>query len=201
MKAAPLKPTRRGRIDWMEVHRRLARSEALLEEALSPDARRVEEILEQRAARLARRSEGKDSESAALRVMVVRLGEERYAIETKDLAETAPLTGCIPVPGSAPHILGVVQLRGELCAVASLCRLIGVPETGDGGSGVVVVLRSAAARIGLRVDRVDELREIRPEELVPAAGGRHLRGLIGNLMLLDVPGLAKEIYTNGESME
>lgn len=195
-----MKAARGGRIDWREVHRRLARSEALLEEALTPVPRRVEEIFERRAARLASRPVGRDSASPALRVMVLRLGEERYGIETKDLAEVTPLTGCIPVPGSMPHIFGVIQLRGELCAVASLCKLIGVEETGDGASSVVVFLRSAAGRIGLRMDGVEELLEVRPEESVPAEG-KYLKGLIGKLMMLDVEAVVKEVYANGESSE
>jgi chemotaxis signal transduction protein len=195
-----MKPASRGgRIDWKEVHRRIARSEALLEEALTPVPRRVEEILGRRAARLARRP-AEYSASPALRVMVLRLGEERYGIETKELAEVTPLTGCIAVPGSMPHILGVIQLRGELCAVASLCKLIGVAETGDGASSVVVFLRSAAGRIGLRMDGVEELLEVRPEELVPAEG-KYLKGLIGKLMMLDVEAVVKEVYANEESAE
>jgi purine-binding chemotaxis protein CheW len=195
-----MKPAARGvRIDWREVHRRIARSEALLEDALTPVPRRVEEILEGRAARLARRP-AEYSASRALRVMVLRLGGERYGIETKDLAEVAPLTGCIAVPGSASHILGVIQLRGELCAVASLCKLIGVAETGDGASSVVVFLRSAAGRIGLRMDGVEELLEVRPEGLVPGEG-KYLKGLIGKLMMLDVEAVVKEVHANEESAE
>ena len=195
-----MKGARAGRIDWKEVHRRLARSEALLEEALTPVPSRVEEIFERRAARLAGRPVARDSASPALRVMVLRLGDERYGIETTDLAEVAPLAGCIPVPGSMPHILGVIQLRGELCAVASLCKLIGVEETGDGASSVVVLLRSAAGRIGLRMDGVEELLEVRPEELV-SADQKYLKGLTGKVMMLDVEAVVKEVSASEESTE
>ncbi len=192
-----MKAARGVRIDWKEVHRRIARSEALLEEALTPVPRRVEEIFERRAARLAGRPVARDSASQVLRVMVLRLGKERYGVETKDLAEVTPLAGCIPIPGSLPHILGVIQLRGELCAVASLSKLIGVEETGDGASSVVVFLRSAAARIGLRMDGVEELLEVKPEELVPAEG-KYSKGLIGKLMMLDVAAVVKEVFANEE---
>ncbi len=162
--------------------------------------RRVEEIFERRAARLAGRPVARDSASQALRVMVLRLGDERYGIETTDLAEVTPLAGCIPVPGSMPHILGVIQLRGELCAVASLCKLIGVEETGDDASSVVVFLRSATGRIGLRMDGLEDLLEVRPEELVPGEG-KYLKGLIGTLMMLDVEAVVKEVCANEEIAE
>lgn len=196
-----MKPAVKGsRIDWKEVHRRLARSEVLLEEALTPVPRRVEEILGRRATRLASRPVARDSASPALRVMVLRLGVERYGIETKDLAEVTPLAGCIPVPGSMHHILGVIQLRGELCAVASLCKLIGVEETGAGASSVVVLLRSSMGRVGLKMDGVEELLEVRPEELV-SADQRYLRGLAGKLVLLDVEAVVKDVFANEESTE
>jgi purine-binding chemotaxis protein CheW len=131
--------------------------------------------------------------------MVLRLGEERYGIETKDLAEVAPFAGCTPVPGSPPQFLGVVQLRGELRPVASLCRLIGVEESGDPASSVVLFLRRSGGQIGLRVDGVEDLLEIRQEGLVPAAEGKYLKGLIGKLMLLDVDAVVKDVSANEES--
>jgi purine-binding chemotaxis protein CheW len=133
--------------------------------------------------------------------MALRLGEERYGIETKDLAEVAPFTGCTAVPGSLPQFFGVFQLRGELRPVASLCKLIGVEESGDPASSVVVLLRAAGGQIGLRVDGVEDLLEIRPEELVPAVGGKYLKGLLGKLMLLDVEAVVQGVYANEESAE
>jgi purine-binding chemotaxis protein CheW len=191
----------RARIDWGEVHGRLRRSEALLEEALTPVPQRVEEILERRAAQLGSRPVGHGLAASAMRVMVLRLGEERYGIATKDLAEVVPFTGCTPVPGSLPQFLGVIQLRGELRTVASLCKLIGVEESGDPVSSVVVLLRPGGGQIGLRVDGVEDLLEIRPEVLLPAAEGKYLKGLIGKLMLLDAEAVVKEVYANEESAE
>jgi hypothetical protein len=37
--------------------------------------------------------------------------------------------------------------------------------------------------------------------LVPAVGGKYLKGLVGKLMLLDVEAVVQEVYANEESAE
>jgi chemotaxis signal transduction protein len=124
--------------------------------------------------------------TAGLPALVFRLGTERYAVELKDVAEVLPFTRCTSVPGAPAEFLGVINLRGELRAVLDLGRVLVSAESGNLDSGFVLVLRRPSQGIGLKVDVIDELREIQREELMPAQGGC-FKGLVGGtLILLDV---------------
>ncbi len=180
---------RRKEIDWEEVRARLRQGEMALERVSAPDPQKVEAVYRRRAAQLAGRPARAGAVSPPLSVLAFSLGEERYGIELTALAEVAPFAGCTPLPGASPEALGVVNARGEVRPVVDLARLIGLPE--GGASGHVLFLRREGA--GLRVGRVEEVRQVRPEELTaPGEGGvdlpiRCVKGLVPKtLILLDI---------------
>jgi len=108
------------------------------------------------------------------------------------VVEALRLERCSPVPGSPPVFAGVISLRGQLVSILDLARLLALPEgeLPDGEeteSGFVLLLRRHGQEIGLKVDRIEEIREIRPEELSLLAEGKYVKGLAsGTLMLLSV---------------
>lgn len=187
-------------VDWEQVRVRLRASEAALEETLTASPARIEAAYHRRAVRLAGEPGRQRPVSASLPVLVFRLGEERYAIELKDLAETLPFAGCAAPPGARPQVLGVISVRGELQAVLDLGRLL----TGSSGpptdSGFVLMLRRRGREIGLKVEHIDELREIRLEDLTPPAQGNYVRGIApGAVMLLDLEKVLASVFSKQES--
>jgi purine-binding chemotaxis protein CheW len=177
--------TRTG-INWEHARARMRASERALEDALAESPERVESAYRRRALRLAALPVERGPVTAGLPALVFRLGTERYAVELKDVAEVLPFTRCTSVPGAPAEFLGVINLRGELRAVLDLGRVLVSAESGNLDSGFVLVLRRPSQGIGLKVDVIDELREIQREELMPAQGGC-FKGLVGGtLILLDV---------------
>jgi purine-binding chemotaxis protein CheW len=192
---------KRASIDWELVRRRLRASERALEAALAENPERIEAAYRQRAVRLADGQAMQGPVSAGLPVLIFRLAQERYAIELQDLAEAIPFAHCSAVPGSSPPVLGVINLRGELRPVLDLCRLLALSENGDRDSGFVLVLRRRGQQIGLRVDRIEELREIRPEELSGPGQANYVKGIASDaLMLLNVEALLAEVFSKEESL-
>jgi purine-binding chemotaxis protein CheW len=192
---------KRAVIDWEVVRSRLRASERALEAALAENPERIEAAHRQRAVRLAEGQAVQGPVSGGLPVMIFRLAEERYAIALQELVEAIPFAHCSPVPGSLPQVLGVISLRGELRPVLDLSRLLALSQNGERDSGFVLVLRRRGREIGLRVDRIEELREIRPEELSGPGQAKYVKGIASDtLMLLNVEALLAEVFSKEESL-
>jgi purine-binding chemotaxis protein CheW len=117
------------------------------------------------------------------------------------VSEALPFTHCTRAPGSPPHFRGVVNLRGELRAVLDLATLLGLSKNGDRDSGFVLMLRRPGREIGLKVDAIEELREIRPEELSVPAQGNFVKAIAsGALMLIDVEAVLAAAFSKEESL-
>ncbi len=111
------------------------------------------------------------------------------------------------MPGAPPQVLGVINLRGELRAVLDLGQMLGSTDRGDGDSAFVLMLRnrrpgSGGRGIGFKVGPVEEICEIRPDELtLPEQGQRGQRLKSGTLMLLDLEKVLAESLSKKELLE
>ena len=191
---------KRAAVDWDLARSRLRSSERALEEALAESPERIEAAYRQRAVRLAKVQGENGPISAGLPVLVFRLARERYAIELEEVSEALPFPLCTRAPGSPPQFRGVINLRGELRAVLDLGRLLALPENSHRDSGFVLMLRRPVREIGLKVDGIEELREIRPEELSAPAQAGYVKGIAsGALMLLDVEAVLAAVFSKEES--
>lgn len=181
-------------IDWDLVRSRLRSSERALEEALAETPDRIATAYRERAIRLAKVPGGPVSAGSAS--LIFRLARERYAIELTEVSETLPFLRCVRVPGSPPQFPGVLNLRGELRAVLDLAALLGLSENGNRDSGFVLMLRRPGREIGLKVDSIDEVRDIRPEEWSASVKGSYVKGIAsGGLMLLNVEAVLTEVFS------
>jgi purine-binding chemotaxis protein CheW len=186
-------------VNWEQVRSRLRASEEALEEALRAGPHRIQTTYRQRAVRLAKKHASPTAVSPGLPVIIFRLVQERYAIELKDLAEVLPFTRCTPVPGAPPQFVGVINLRGELRGVLDLSQLLALPESESTKSGFILILRSGLG-VGLKVDSIEDLHEIRPEELTRPMQANYLKGLAaGTLPLLDADKLLADVFSKEES--
>jgi purine-binding chemotaxis protein CheW len=191
---------KRAGIDWNRVRSRLRSSERTLEEALAESPERIAAAYRQRARRLASAQGESGPVSAGLPALVFRLARERYAIALEEVAEALPFGRCTRAPGSPPQFRGVINLRGELRAVLDLAALLALSENGNRDSGFVLMLRRPGREIGLKVDSIEELREIRPEELSVPAQGTYVKGMAsGALMMLDVEAVLAAVFSKEES--
>jgi purine-binding chemotaxis protein CheW len=184
----------RPRIDWREVRLRLERSEAALDKALVADAERVQAVFRQRAERLAGPLAADRVGGEDVSVLVFGMGNERYGIELSRLLEVVPRPLCAPVPGAQPQLAGVLLVRGEIHPVWELSRLLGLPDLRLGDPGSVLLLRREPRPFGLRVERVEGIRALRPEECGPArADARRVKWITPDLLsILDPEELLKE---------
>jgi len=187
------------RINWEEVRKQLRASELALEEALAENPARIQAVFRRRAAQLARNQIQTASRTPPISVLIFFLQaevsqsevvqSERFAIRLQELAEVLPFRQCTPVPGTPPEYLGVISRHGELHPVVDLARIVTQTVSAETKTpGFVLMLRQPGRRIGLRVDRVEGLREIAAEQTDRAWQGSYTTKISGEpLLLLDVP--------------
>ena len=90
----------------------------------------------------------------------VIVGTELYGLPLRRLQEVCRLTSVRRVPGSAPHVAGLVSLRGEIICALDARAILGLPERSSSGPQFVVALRDFDYPIGLVVDWVADIFHI-----------------------------------------
>jgi purine-binding chemotaxis protein CheW len=137
--------------------------------------------------------------NGGLPVLVLRLAQERYAIELTEVAEVVRFARCTPVPGAPPRFLGVINLHGELRSVLDLGSLLVPTQVERSNSGFILALRRRDQEIGLKVDDIEELREIRPEGPDLPVQGDYLKRIASEgLLLLDIDKVLAGIFSEEE---
>jgi chemotaxis signal transduction protein len=159
----------------------------------SLEARRANEILEKRAARLAVPKAAAETRDAAA-VLVFQVAAEHYAVELPQLLEIIPGPAITMVPGGPLALAGVINFRGQIMPVWDAARLL----RGDGqdhcSTGPVLLLRHATLRGGLRVDGGLQTR-LAPRATWRAAGlsPPYSRGTAADMVtLVDLAALLKQ---------
>jgi len=117
-------------IDWSEIHRRLERAQAALEQAAIPTPDERRKILRARAKVLARELKTDGSEQARLEALEFVVAYEKYAIESSYVREVYPLKELTPLPGTPAFVLGVINVRGQIVSVIDPKRFFDLPEKG-----------------------------------------------------------------------
>ena len=60
-----------------------------------------------------------------MQAVVFHVGAERFAIDTRSIAEVIPCIPARPVPAAMPAVRGVIEYRGAVVPLLDLCRLFG----------------------------------------------------------------------------
>lgn len=108
---------------------------------------------------------GKDGRTS--QVVSFRLGDEEYGVDIMTVQEII-LVGCITqVPEVPEHVLGVINLRGNVIPILNLRRRFGLPERAANEATRIVVMNLHGRTVGVVVDGVSEVLRLTPEEISP----------------------------------
>ncbi|MBI2073559.1 MAG: chemotaxis protein CheW [Gemmatimonadetes bacterium] len=91
---------------------------------------------------------------AGLRLLVFRVGDLTCAVEVRSVREVLPPQPATRVPGAAPAVAGLVNVRGALVPLVDGRHALGHPAR-EGGS--IVLLEVAERTVGVVVDEVLDL--------------------------------------------
>lgn len=177
------------RIDWERIKRALAKAEQNLAAALVIDESRKKPLLQKRAEYLAARRSAPGVARKTSPAMGFMLGKERYAIDLASLRRVVTTEGLVPIPGAREHLLGVMNMSGEVGSVWDLAGLLELPKQEAGPGGQVLVLKAGFA-VGLRVDYVEGRQEIdagaliSPHDVEDVLPVKYLKGMTQDKILL-----------------
>ena len=112
--------------------------------------------------------------------LTFRLGGEIYALEIVHIKEIIEYGGLTEVPLMPRFLRGVINLRGAVVPVIDLAVRFGRAETEVGRRSCIVIVEAAYQDdwhdLGVIVDSVEEVLELRPEDIEPPpAFGAQLR--------------------------
>ena len=99
--------------------------------------------------------------------VLFRVGGAEYAISALDVVQMESFQGATRVPGTAPHVAGLMQVRGRVVPVVDLRARFGLPPAEPTLDTRVVVVRQGAREVALVVDRAREVVQIPPELFHP----------------------------------
>ena len=143
-------------------------------------------------------STGTAPEPAGERLLIVELRGGLYGVDSATVREIVSPLEATRLPGAPPHVRGVVNLRGQLLTVVDLGhRLTGAPT--ETALGPIVVVTAAERLLGLVVDDVHDVQEVRvvsAEREVLARADGLLTG-VGRLddevvLVIDIPELVRQ---------
>jgi purine-binding chemotaxis protein CheW len=127
----------------------------------------AQQVLARRARALAApRDTPQDGET--IEVVEFLLSRERYAFESRWVRSVHPLRRLTVLPCTPPHVLGIVNLRGQVVAVIDIRRFFGLPRRGLADLDKVVVLGEGAMEFGVLADVVPGVRTVRRAALQAA---------------------------------
>ena len=101
-------------------------------------------------------------------ILTFALGEEQYGVDilrVKEIRGYAPVT---PLPGAPAYVRGVLNLRGTIVPVLDLRAKLAMPEAEYGPLTVIIIVTAGASVVGVIVDAVSDVFDVRPEDVQPA---------------------------------
>ncbi len=152
---------------WRSLRSRLEASFQAAQQGWSPPPEVVVNILRQRARALAQ-EQARHVPGESLSVVTFCLNEETYAVESCYVREVCPLKELTPLPGTLPHVAGMVNRHGKALAVIDLKRLFELPARDATEPRKLVVLREGETELGLVADRLLGVEAIFMTEIQPS---------------------------------
>ena len=112
-----------------------------------------------------------------------QLSGQSYAVELLKVQEVQRVPDIMPVRGAASHMLGIMNLRGQIISVVDLSQCLGLPSDTLTEAARIIVIESKNETIGLRVSSVAEVIAVResavenPVGAIPALPREALIGI------------------------
>lgn len=112
--------------------------------------------------------------------VIFRVGDAEYALPAAEVLQMESYQGATPVPGSAPWVAGLVQVRGRVIPVIDLRQRFGLPPAPLTLDTRLVVGQAGDRAVGLVVDSGREVLQLEEAELAPPPA--LLTEQVGNLV-------------------
>ena len=135
-----------------------------------------------------------------LKLVTFQLGEELYGVEIMDVDQIVRVQDVRPIPNAPYYVEGIFNLRSEIIPVISLHKRFHIKKAsldeGDEFLGGFIIIKVENNKIGIIIDRVARVVDVKKEEIQPppqmiaGIGAEYINGVArrdpGYLIILDI---------------
>jgi purine-binding chemotaxis protein CheW len=135
--------------------------------------------------------------------VIFKVGESDYVLAAHDVLHMESFAGATRVPGAPPHVLGLVQTRGQVVPVIDLRTRLGLPQAVPTIDSRIIVTQRGPRTIALLVDSAREVADMSADQFQPAPEAvrqqaQHFVQSVGQvgkrlLLQLDLPHVIGEV--------
>ncbi|WP_261997536.1 chemotaxis protein CheW [Stenotrophomonas sp. Ste96] len=97
----------------------------------------------------------------------LRCGAQAYALELLKVQEVVLPVPLLPLRGTSPAMLGIMNLRGQVVPVMDLGLHLGSSAAGNDANTRIVVLEENGETMGLRVSAVEDVANLTDSQIEP----------------------------------
>ncbi len=97
--------------------------------------------------------------------VICKIAGAEYAIPADDIVQMESYTGATALPGSAPYIEGLVQIRQQIVGVFNLRLRLGLPAIEPTLESRIIVVNVGSRKVGFLVDSAREVQTISAAQL------------------------------------
>ena len=90
----------------------------------------------------------------------IRLGKELYGIPVEKIRKIAKPLRITSIPGTAPHVMGLMNLQGEILCVVDVKILLNMGKAIPAENSRVVVIKTVEGPVGIFCDEVMDIYDI-----------------------------------------
>lgn len=134
------------------------------------------------------------------KLVTFQLGEELYGVEIMDVDQIVRVQDVRPIPNAPYYVEGIFNLRSEIIPVISLHKRFHIKKAsldeGDEFLGGFIILKIENNKIGIIIDRVARVVDVKKEEIQPppqmiaGIGAEYIHGVVrkdpGYLIILEI---------------
>lgn len=149
------------------------------------------EILKSRAEKLAQVISIKEPMNEIIEVLVFKLAEENYAIETRYIKEVYYYKNYTILPGAPPFVFGLINVRRKVLSIVDLKVFFSLPVTKNQEHKVIIV-ENREMEFAILTDGILDIQKVPLNDIQPSlphlseAKQEFLKGITTNgLILLD----------------
>ena len=100
-----------------------------------------------------------------IQLVTFRLKDETYGINVMQVQEVLRISEIAPVPGAPGYVLGIINLRGNVVTGIDTRTRFGLPTGELDDASRIVIIESEQQVVGILVDSVAEVVELRQSEI------------------------------------
>jgi len=150
---------------WGEIRRRIELLD--LGTAAAPAPEDLPALWHRRAIELAEAPDRDLEAGESLTLVLLRLGDDRYAVPITSVREILRVGRLTPVSTAPAFVLGVINLRGVIMTVLDLRVFFGLEPGPVGPEARIIIAEGGGVVVGILVEQVEEIIDLPAAKVKP----------------------------------